>query len=197
MLAQFYAFIKSIKSNLNVEEAEVCLLLFKSACKPLFSFLAFARRLPLVFSASLFIVAGASTGCLDVVEGLDVGWPPLTAFKAVTVSRWQTWQTWINLRCLFRIGLRVVLLHSLCPCPMAVFHPNTIKVPQALHTLSRRPFAAARSLSVLRAIRSVMRWAEVDGLEMARCRDEFSKKAACKPSLLFLAIPRCFSSNAS
>src|SRR5271155_4355554 len=91
--AQFYAFIKFIKSNLNVEDAEVCLLLFKSACKPLFSFLAFARCLPLVFSAPLFIVAEASTGCLDVVEGLDVGWPPLTAFKAVTVSRWQTWQT--------------------------------------------------------------------------------------------------------
>jgi hypothetical protein len=68
VLAQIYAFMKSIKSNLNDEDAEVCLLLFKSACKPLVSFLALARCLLLVFSAPLFMVAGASTECLDVVE---------------------------------------------------------------------------------------------------------------------------------
>jgi hypothetical protein len=42
-----------------------------------------------------------------------------------------------------------------------------------------------------------MRWAEVDGLEMARYQDEFSKKAACKPSLLFLPSRDAFGSNAS
>ena len=199
--------MRSIKSR--VEDVVVCLLLFNSACRPSFPFLTFALCLLVVLlalPAGSGFVADLSTGNsgFTVVRDLEGAECARRLFvgKVVTFCLWQISQMhliWSGLfvacfdgRWRFTVGFILSCFARL----MVLVQPMMLRLPQAVHHWSRRALLEVASQSSIKEMSSDPRCAEVDGAEIARYLDAFSRKAACKSLLLTCDMVECLLDSA-